>query len=190
MRPSRPVAFAKTCSTGCAWFPFTCPRCERREDIPALVEHFLDRYAESLAGRRPLLSAAAQAALARHDWPGNVRELENAIKRALVLAQGDVLGPDDFAFLGATGSSPAPAAESGTRLETLVVREVEALLAAPEPRDLFRETLARVERPLLETVLARTGGNQLRAAALLGINRNTLRKKLTELGIEPQNRGE
>jgi two-component system nitrogen regulation response regulator GlnG len=75
-------------------------------------------------------------------------------------------------------------------LEALVVREVEALLAAADPHDLFSEMLARVERPLLETVLARTGGNQLRAAALLGINRNTLRKKLTELGIEPQSRGD
>jgi len=166
------------------------PLRERREDVPALVEHFLDRYGESLAGRRPLLSAAAEAALARHDWPGNVRELENAIKRALVLAQGFVLGPDDFAFLGAAGKGPAPAAKAALELEALVVHEVEALLATPDPRDLFRETLTRVERPLLETVLARTGGNQLRAAALLGINRNTLRKKLTELGIEPQNRSE
>jgi two-component system nitrogen regulation response regulator GlnG len=161
------------------------PLRERREDIPALVEHFLDRYGESLAGRRPLLSATAQAALARHDWPGNVRELENAIKRALVLTQGFVLGPDDFAFLGAAGPSPAPATEGALQLEALVVREVEVLLATADPHDLFQATLTRVERPLLETVLARTGGNQLRAAALLGINRNTLRKKLTELGIEP-----
>jgi two-component system nitrogen regulation response regulator GlnG len=107
-----------------------------------------------------------------------------------VLTQSDVLGPDDFAFLDATGPSPAAAAEGATRLEALVVREVEALLAGPDPHDLFQATLTRVERPLLETVLARTGGNQLRAAALLGINRNTLRKKLTELGIEPQSRGD
>jgi two-component system, NtrC family, nitrogen regulation response regulator GlnG len=135
-----------------------------------------------------ILSPVAQDALARHDWPGNVRELENAIKRALVLAQGDVLGPEDFAFLSAAPTA-APAAQSGgASLEALVVRAVETLLAGPEPNDLFRELLTRVERPLLETVLERTGGNQLRAAALLGINRNTLRKKLTELGIEPPGR--
>ena len=166
------------------------PLRERREDVSALVEHFLDRYGESLAGRRPLLSAAALAALTRHAWPGNVRELENAIKRALVLMQGDVLGPDDFDFLDATPSSPAPVAEDTGRLEALVVREVEARLTTPEAQDLFRELLERVERPLLETVLTHTGGNQLRAAALLGINRNTLRKKLTELGIEPASRGD
>jgi two-component system nitrogen regulation response regulator GlnG len=65
---------------------------------------------------------------------------------------------------------------------------VEVLLAGPEPRELFHTVLERVERPLLESVLARTGGNQLRAAALLGINRNTLRKKLTELGLAPAGR--
>jgi two-component system nitrogen regulation response regulator GlnG len=164
------------------------PLRERREDIPALVEHFLARYEESLAGRRLLLSSAALEALQRHDWPGNVRELENAIKRALVLAQGDVLGPDDFAFLSTAPSAAPAAAPAGASLENVVVRSVETLLAGPEPSDLYRELIERVEKPLLETVLARTGGNQLRAAALLGINRNTLRKKLTELGIEPRER--
>jgi two-component system nitrogen regulation response regulator GlnG len=161
------------------------PLRERREDIPALVEHFLARYDESLAGRRLVVSDAAMDVLRRHDWPGNVRELENAIKRALVLAQGDVLGPDDFAFLKAAPASAPTAAGADTSLEGLVAQTIEALLAGPEPSDLFHALLARVEKPLLETVLARTGGNQLRAAALLGINRNTLRKKLTELGIEP-----
>jgi two-component system nitrogen regulation response regulator GlnG len=161
------------------------PLRERREDIPALVEHFLARYDESLAGRRLVVSDAAMDVLRRHDWPGNVRELENAIKRALVLAQGDVLGPDDFAFLEAAPASAPAAAGADTSLEGLVAQTIEALLAGPEPNDLFHALLARVEKPLLETVLARTGGNQLRAAALLGINRNTLRKKLTELGIEP-----
>jgi two-component system nitrogen regulation response regulator GlnG len=161
------------------------PLRERREDIPALVEHFLARYEESLAGRHLLLSSAAFEALARYSWPGNVRELENAIKRALVLAQGGVLGPDDFAFLSAAPAAAPAAPSAGASLESAVVRSIETRLAGPEPTDLYRELLERVEKPLLETVLARTGGNQLRAAALLGINRNTLRKKLTELGIEP-----
>jgi two-component system nitrogen regulation response regulator GlnG len=160
------------------------PLRERREDVPALVEHFVERYGESLAERRPLVSAAALERLGAHDWPGNVRELENAIKRALVLAAGDVLGPDDFAFLDAApAAGPAPAPAAGPALEALVAQEVEAALASADPGDLFRRLIERVEKPLLETVLAKTGGNQLRAAALLGINRNTLRKKLTELGI-------
>jgi two-component system nitrogen regulation response regulator GlnG len=158
------------------------PLRERREDVAPLVEHFLVRYADSLAGRRVAMSGAALERLETNDWPGNVRELENAIKRALVLASGDVLGPDDFAFLSA-----APAAggrpSAGPTLEAVVAEEVEAALDEPEPEGLHRRLLERVERPLLEAVMARTGGNQLKAAALLGINRNTLRKKLTDLGI-------
>jgi two-component system nitrogen regulation response regulator GlnG len=160
------------------------PLRERREDVAPLVEHFVGRYAESLAGHRVAVSAEALARLVAWDWPGNVRELENAIKRALVLSTGDVLGPDDFAFLSA--AAPAAREARGPALEALVAEEVEAALASPEPSELFRRLLERVERPLLETVMARTGGNQLRAAALLGINRNTLRKKLTELGIDPR----
>jgi DNA-binding NtrC family response regulator len=117
--------------------------------------------------------------LAAHDWPGNVRELENAIKRALVLATGDLLLPEDFAFL----ERARPREDAGPDLAELVRGEVQAALEAGRD-ELYRSLLERVERPLLETVLARTDGNQIRAAALLGINRNTLRKKIAELHIE------
>jgi len=165
------------------------PLRERRDDVTPLVEHFLGRYAESLAGKRIALSGAALERLVAHDWPGNVRELENAIKRALVLTTGDVLGPDDFAFLDA----PPPGAartDTGPVLETLVAAEVAAALDAPDAEGIHRRLLERVERPMLETVMARTNGNQLRAAALLGINRNTLRKKLTDLGVRDAESGE
>jgi two-component system nitrogen regulation response regulator GlnG len=155
------------------------PLRERREDIPPLIDHFLQRYDAELTGGSHVVSAEAVSRLVAHDWPGNVRELENAIKRALVLAAGDVLAPDEFAFLDRPGPA-MPAAERG--LEERVAGEVEAALAADED-EIYRKLLARVERPLLQTVLARTGGNQIRAAALLGINRNTLRKKISELGI-------
>ncbi len=152
---------------------------ERREDIPVLAEHFVSRYAEELCDGPRFLADASVEMLAAHDWPGNVRELENAIKRALVLASGDVLSPEDFAFL----IQPAADAETLAALDQLVIREVEAALAEPEAHDIYRRILERAERPLLETVLARTEGNQIRAAALLGINRNTLRKKIVDLGI-------
>jgi two-component system nitrogen regulation response regulator GlnG len=154
---------------------------ERPEDIPVLAEHFAARYSDELGTQARMLSEPALDHLAAYEWPGNVRELENAIKRALVLASHDVLSPDDFDFL--RGAPPPPPPSGGT-LEDLVRSEVESLLRGADPRDLHPRILERTERPLLEAVLAYTNGNQLRAAALLGINRNTLRKKITELGIE------
>jgi two-component system nitrogen regulation response regulator GlnG len=154
------------------------PLRERPDDIPVLAEHFVARYAAELGTSARYVSERTLEHLAAHDWPGNVRELENAIKRALVLAAHEVLSPEDFAFLR---GAPAPEAAGGS-LEDLVRDEVRAQLAADE-EDLHRKLLERVERPLLEAVLAHTGGNQLRAAAVLGINRNTLRKKISELGI-------
>jgi two-component system nitrogen regulation response regulator GlnG len=154
------------------------PLRERREDIRLLAEHFTARYAEELGLGPRHLAEAAIARLEAYAWPGNVRELENAIKRALVLAASDVLGADDFAFL----TQPRPGPREAT-LDDLVADEIAAALEAPDAGDLHRRILERVERPLLEAVLARTHGNQLRAAALLGINRNTLRKRITELEV-------
>ena len=161
---------------------------ERIEDVRTLALHFTERYAKELAEGPVSLPAATIERLERHDWPGNVRELENAIKRALVLSTDEVLAPEEFDFLsgadapvdddgiGATGATPS--------LEEIVVDETNALLDAnPDGGDLHQAIQERVERPLIEVVLERTQGNQIRAAALLGINRNTLRKKITELEI-------
>jgi len=155
------------------------PLRERREDIPLLAEHFTARYAEELSSGHRFLSDAAVERLSAHDWPGNVRELENAIKRALVLCAGDVLAPEDFAFLEERPRFDAARADLGS----LVTQEVAAALAGPEPEEIHRRILERAERPLIEAVLTHTEGNQVRAAALLGINRNTLRKKIVDLGI-------
>ena len=153
------------------------PLRERGEDIPVLAEHFVARYAPELSPGERFLSSATLDRLVTHSWPGNVRELENAIKRALVLSSSDVLSPDDFAFLEPGATHPRE------ELEAVVAEIARATLAEGEPDDLHRELLARVERPLLEVVLSHTGGNQIRAAALLGINRNTLRKKIVELAL-------
>ena len=155
------------------------PLRERREDVPVLAHHFVERYAEELGTGSRLLAEDTVNRLCAHDWPGNVRELENAIKRALVLATGEILLPEDFSFLDA---SAAPGRD-GPDLEQLVRAEVRAILEVGD-ENVYRSVLERIERPLLETVLAKTDGNQIRAAALLGINRNTLRKKIVELGIE------
>jgi two-component system nitrogen regulation response regulator GlnG len=155
------------------------PLRERPEDVPVLAEHFVARTAHEIGGGPRYLADETIRHLAAYPWPGNVRELENAIKRALVLASGEVLLPDDFRFLE-TPDAPESAAVD---LEGLVAQEVGKLLAAESPTDLHPRLLERVEKPLLVAVLEHTGWNQIRAAALLGINRNTLRKRIGELGI-------
>ena len=97
-----------------------------------------------------------------------------------------VLTPEDFDFLEREPDEPLR--DGG--LPELVIGQVEAALREPETGDLYRRILGQAERPLLEAVLAHTRGNQLQAAALLGINRNTLRKKITELAIALPGRSE
>jgi len=154
---------------------------ERPEDVELLARTFMTRYAGELSEGPTELADATIDCLLAHDWPGNVRELENAIKRALVLHTGGVLTPDDFDFLTDNRKHDADSAAS---LAQLVASKVGAALDGADSGEVYRKILEQVERPLLETVLARTGGNQIRAAALLGINRNTLRKKIGELDID------
>ena len=161
------------------------PLRERIEDVRTLALHFVERYAPELAEGPVSLPDATIERLERHDWPGNVRELENAIKRALVLSTENVLAPAAFDFLTRTGDTSS----RETSLEELVVKEVERLFdEGGSLTDIYHRIQQRVERPLLEVVLERTQGNQIRAAAVLGINRNTLRKKITDLRIELPNR--
>ena len=161
------------------------PLRERIEDVRTLALHFVERYARELAEGPMSLPDTTIERLERHNWPGNVRELENAIKRALVLSTGDVLAPSAFDFLTRTLDSSA----RETSLEELVAKEVERLFdEGGALTDIYHRIQQRVERPLLEVVLERTQGNQIRAAAVLGINRNTLRKKITDLRIELPNR--
>jgi two-component system nitrogen regulation response regulator GlnG len=152
------------------------PLRERREDIRALAEHFVQRYAEELAVAPRYLADETLELLERQRWPGNVRELENAIKRALVLSTGEVLTPQDFDFLGETATPARGGFEAQLRgeIEKAIEQGGDAV---------YRDLLERVERPLIEAALVRTEGNQIRAARVLGINRNTLRKKISDLGI-------
>jgi two-component system nitrogen regulation response regulator GlnG len=159
------------------------PLRERREDVPFLVDHFLTKYAETLGERR--LSAEGLDRLVGHSWPGNVRELENVVQHAMVMATGSVILPE---HLPIPAGPPAAPAREGT-LETLIREKLDECvrgLGARDSANLYELVLALVERPLLSAVLHETGGNQLRAAALLGINRNTLRKKLRALGLKAE----
>ncbi|MEH3099517.1 nitrogen regulation protein NR(I) [Sphingomonas adhaesiva] len=161
---------------------------ERRGDVAELARHFLDRAAEAGLPRKTL-DAAAIDVLERHDWPGNVRELENVMRRLAALSRDDHVGAAEvYATIGGGAGTPAPAAAPDPGLEA-AVRALIDRLARQEPRSLedgslYERVIGEVERPLIEAMLARHGGNQLRAARAIGLNRNTLRKRLDVLGID------
>jgi two-component system nitrogen regulation response regulator GlnG len=155
---------------------------ERREDIPFLIDFFAEKMRRQHGMPVLGVSDEARRLLATAPWPGNVRQLENAMLRAAVLAGGTrPLLPDAFDL----GSMPQLPATPPTSLAAAVEQRVAELLDAggARPRDVHASLLAEVERPLLRVVLQRTGGNQVKAADVLGINRNTLRKKLTDLDV-------
>ena len=172
--------------------PVTLPALRaRRQDIALLARHFLDRAAEDGLPRKQL-DPDAIAVLEAHDWPGNVRELENMMRRVAVLARDERIDAGEVrAMLGGGPGGvmpPAPAlgdtgidAAIRARIERLAIEEPAAL----DDGTLYDRIIAEVERPLIEALLARHGQNQLRAARALGINRNTLRKRLDNLGIDP-----
>ena len=154
---------------------------DRRDDIPLLAEYFARKAAQEAGSATKTLAPAAVESLAARRWPGNVRELENAVRRAVVNARGDTLGPGDFE----APPPPVSPEEQASFEETLRKKLLAFVDAVPEDgeAELHREILALVERPLLELALERTGGNQVRAAKLLGMNRNTLHARIEALGI-------
>ena len=157
---------------------------ERRGDIPLLVEHMLAKYAESLGER--VIAADALDRLVGYAWPGNVRELENVIQRAMVMASAGVILPEHLPI----GPVSAAAAVAGTdaSLEEIIEKKMHECvrgLRGHTSANLHGLMVGLVEKPLLRAVMRETKGNQVRAAQLLGINRNTLRKKLKEHGIDP-----
>jgi two-component system nitrogen regulation response regulator GlnG len=161
------------------------PLRERGSDIAILAHHFLDRaVAQGLPRRR--LAAEALVALERHIWPGNVRELENVMRRLAVLARDEVI--DGEAIRAMLGAPPTVAAgndaDMGSAVRGLIDRIARERPQALDDGTLYDHVIGTVERPLIEAMLARHGHNQLRAARALGINRNTLRKRLDTLGIK------
>ena len=137
------------------------PLRERAADVPALVQHFVEAFNREFRREVRGVQPAALAALSAYSWPGNVRELRNAVERAMILARGDELTPADFHKLG--GAEPIT---NGFRLPAEGVK--------------FEE----LERDLVVQALERTGGNQTRAAALLGMNRDQIRYRIEKFGLE------
>ena len=158
----------------------------RREDIPQLVSHFLEHYNEANDRYVVHIQKEAAAALAKYHWPGNVRELQNVVERCVVMATGDELTLD-LLPPAMTGDRPTVSLPGrGGDLDSLARDLVEQgmVTAGPDDENLFDRIVSRVERELIAQMLADCKGVQLKAAARLGINRNTLRKKLQEHGLE------
>jgi two-component system nitrogen regulation response regulator GlnG len=161
------------------------PLRERSSDIAELTHHFIDKaHAEGLPLKT--LDNAAMERLKAHRWPGNVRELENLVRRLAALYSEEVIGVDTIEAELADTSPPATKREDDG-LGPSVERHLRAYFTAhgqalPAP-GLFDRVMREVERPLILLTLDATRGNQIRAAEVLGVNRNTLRKKIRDLHI-------
>jgi len=160
------------------------PLRERREDIPLLIDYFLQRFETELGTGRKFLSSEARAILLSYHWGGNIRELENVVKRAMVLTTSSVILPQ---HLPESIRGGAKDEDDANLLRRLVERKARALLLNVQSAgtgEIYHVILSEIERFLLQVILDETDGNQLRTADLLGINRNTLRKKIRALGVE------
>ncbi len=146
-------------------FPIRLPPLrERREDIPLLARHFVERYAAEYRATLPGFSAEAEAALASYAWPGNIRELENEIQRLVIQAEPGC-------WIEVTDLSPR-------------LRKIEGTVAKVAPKKgTLREMMDQVERWLISEALRDHGGNKTRTAVTLGITREGLHKKLDKLGL-------
>ena len=141
------------------------PLRERKGDIPFLAIHFVNKLSKDLGASAKEISPAAIDRLVSHPWPGNVRELENTIERSLVLASGDTLQPADIRLEAPRGTAPSAASQQTPLL--------------PEG-----ETLEHWEQMMIREALRRANGNKSQAARILGLTRNALRYRLSQMGLE------
>jgi len=167
------------------------PLRDRREDIPELVAHFLNYYSEQNDRYVVHIQRDAIDALQKYHWPGNVRELQNYVERAVVMAEGDELTVDLLPDVVLGRSTPRLGRAKATDLDTLTYEVVQHGLstASADEDNLHTKIVNRVEKELIAQVMAATGGVQTKAAQKLGINRNTLHKKLKEYNMEGSDEG-
>ena len=165
------------------------PLRERSEDIAALVRHFFNEAAREGLPMKTIEPAAMER-LKAHRWPGNVRELENLIRRLAALYSQEVIGVDvvEAELAEAVNNLVAPEEPASESLGAAVERHLKDYFAAHKDGlpafGLYDRILQEIERPLISLSLSATKGNQIKAAQLLGLNRNTLRKKIRELDIQ------
>jgi len=163
------------------------PLRERSEDIPELVSHFLHICREEGLPEKKLTPDAVER-LKLHRWPGNVRELENAVRRFCALYTQETISIDIVEAELAETLPDMAQSQAGESIGDAIERHLHNYFQAhngdlPAP-GLYDRLLRELERPLIEATLAATGGNQLKAASVLGLNRNTLRKKIRDLSIQ------
>jgi transcriptional regulator with PAS, ATPase and Fis domain len=171
---------------------FLPPLRERTDDVPQLVTHFLNYYNEKNDRYVAHIEPRALEAMQRYAWPGNVRELQNYVERAVVMATGDELAFDLLPEAVRTGRQPkslGPRTMTFEELtEELVIKGLDS--AGEETGDLHGRIVNRVEREVIAQVMTKCDSVQIKAAARLGINRNTLHKKLKEYGLDGDADGE
>jgi Nif-specific regulatory protein len=162
------------------------PLRNRREDIPRLIDFFLDKY-NSINGRTlRRISREMLNILLRYPWPGNVRELENAIERAVVLSAGEDFNEDLLPLSVRMFAAQRRTNQASESIETLTRRLSDQAISDYELREgeIYQLVIDQIERALIDRALAKCGGIKTKAADFLGINRNTLNKKVKDLGIE------
>jgi two-component system nitrogen regulation response regulator GlnG len=161
------------------------PLRERRQDIPLLARHFVKAARDDGLPQKSFDEDAIDI-LTAHDWPGNVRELENLVRRLVVLVADDVIGPDEVRRVlddAAVARSQPEAGGLSESVEQHLKTYFDAHGDGLPTSGLYDRILREIERPLIALTLAATQGNQVKAADVLGINRNTLRKKIRDLSI-------
>ena len=157
------------------------PLRERAEDISALVQYFLRRYGKELGAAHASIHPKAMQLLGEQAWPGNIRELENAVRKALLLARGQAIGPAEIQqALNAT-----PARIAGASPIAAYVSELLAAASRGAMQDVRAALLENADRKLFAQAIKLAHGNQSKAAAWLGVSRLTMRDKLIQFGIHP-----
>lgn len=153
------------------------PLKERRDDIVPLALHFMKVSEEQLGTSVKVLSQEAEEYIRNYEWTGDEEELERAVKRACILSDGSQLFPEDFDLKQRSARSIGKFVENRLRGFMRNIKRFESF-------NLYQMVIPEVERALIMMVMDETQGNQIRAAKLLGINRNTLRSKIRKLGIK------